>query len=165
MNSWICLRNWHCLMPFTSLSLSLSCPILHPSSDLASRVLAGKDHLGGRADLGWAGIRPTSAKKRRSGKSLPGLDLLDPFPKWWILDLLGQIPDLRGSASGNSPPPRKSGGRENPCRADTGPTWARLGLGSGWPGPAGPGPEPKIGSKKHEIVMKTIWDRFARGIS
>ena len=60
LNSWICLCNWPCLMPFTSLSLSLSYPILYPSSDLASRVLPGKDHLWGRADLGWAGICPTS---------------------------------------------------------------------------------------------------------
>ena len=96
---------------------------------------------------------------------MPGLDLPDPLPKWWILDLLGQIPDLRGSASGNSRPPRKSGGRENPCRADPGPTWAQLGLDSGWPGPAGPASEPETGSKKLEIAVKMVWDRFAKGIS
>ena len=164
MNSWICGYTFvvgalsHALYLF---GIVLSHPILSPSSDLASRVLAGKDHFG----VGRQGFARPLRMSGLSGKYLPGLDLPDPLPKWWILDLLGQILDLRGSALGNFRPARKSGGRENPCRADPGPTWAQLGLGSGWPGPAVLGSEPKIVSQKHEIVMKVVWDMFARGIS
>ena len=109
---------------------------------------------------------PDLLKNRRSRKSLPGLDLPDPCPDWWILGLRGRPsmhsrpprslsephppPDLHEgsqrhtrrptsakpqSGKMSARPPRKSGGRENSCRANPGPTWAScsLGLETGFP--------------------------------
>ena len=105
-------------------------------------------------DLCSAGICPTSENWWRSGKLLPGLDLPNPCPERWIVSLQGRPmhsrppprlpegnppPDLRegsqrhiprpASAKPQSgkipaPPLKKSGGRENSCRANPGPTWA-----------------------------------------
>ena len=119
---------------------------------------------------------PTSEKWRRSGKSLPGLDLPDPCPDRWILSLQGRPsmhsrpprsfpeanppPDLREgprrhtrrptsakpqSGKFAARPPRKSGGRENSCRANPGPTWASWSSEILSPN----GPSPEAGFLKH----------------
>ena len=106
-------------------------------------------------DLCSAGICPTSESCRKSGKFLPGLDLPDPCLERWTVGLQGRPsmhsrpsrslpeanppPDLREGPqrhtsanlrSGIFPtrPLQKSGGRENSCRANPGPTWASCSL-------------------------------------
>ena len=75
---------------------------------------------------------------------MPGLDLPDPLTKWWILDLLGQILDLREKAEVGKIPAGQ-------ILAGPGPGWAwaradpaRLGLAG----------SPKLDPKNVKLLRK-----------